>query len=884
MEEEELEIPEENGNGHTDENVALSDVHQTIQLSGMFKNWFLDYASYVIQERAVPDLDDGLKPVQRRILHSMKDLDDGRFNKVANIIGHTMKYHPHGDASIGDALVQMGQKDLLVETQGNWGNILTGDGAAAPRYIESRLSKFALEVVFNAKTTPWKLSYDGRNNEPVILPVKFPLLLAQGAEGIAVGLASKILPHNFIELTDAAIDYLKGIETPVFPDFPTGGQADFSKYNDGLRGGRVRVRAKISQLDKKTLVINEIPYGTNTSSLIESILTANDKGKIRIRKIDDNTAQTVEILVHLAPGVSPDTTIDALYAFTDCEISISPNSCVIDEGRPRFMGVSEILAHCTLRIRELLKQELEIRLAELLEQWHFSSLEKIFIEKKIYRNIEKCETWESVIETIDKGLEPYKKKLVREVTTDDIIRLTELKIKRISKYDSFKADNHIVSIQEEMEKVKANLAALTEYTINYLLHIKEKYGEGKERRTEIRSFDNIEASLVAAATQKLYVNRAEGFTGTSLKKDEFVSECSDIDEIIVFREDGNFLITKVSEKIFVGENIIHIAVFKRNDERTVYNMIYQDGKNGHYFVKRFSVLGVTRDKEYSLTKGTSGTKVIYFSANPNGEAEIVQITHKPKPKLKKLNLDFDFSELAIKGRQSIGNIITRHAVRKIVKKEEGISTLAARNIWFDDSIKRLNAEGRGILLGAFDNGDKILTVYQSGHYKLTGFDLTIHFDEDLIHIEKFNPEKVLTALYLDGTQNRYYIKRFTVEVSDKKTDFIGEEDGSKMVYFWHNQGPLLTYSYSRKNKPEEVFTQEVDLVEFIGVKSYKAKGKRLSDHELFDLVMSVKEEDEMPVVVDNVAENEPIITPPVFDDDNGDSADEGTGIQMTLDL
>ena len=885
MEDEVTDVSHEDENGEPiNENVSLSDVHQTIQLSGMFKNWFLDYASYVIQERAVPDLDDGLKPVQRRILHSMKDLDDGRFNKVANIIGHTMKYHPHGDASIGDALVQMGQKDLLLETQGNWGNILTGDGAAAPRYIESRLSKFALEVVFNAKTTPWKASYDGRNNEPVILPVKFPLLLAQGAEGIAVGLASKILPHNFIELTDAAIDFLNGIETPVFPDFPTGGQADFSRYNDGLRGGRVRVRAKINQLDKKTLVINEIPFSTNTSSLIESILAANDKGKIRIRKIDDNTAANVEILVHLASGVSPDTTIDALYAFTDCEVSISPNSCVIDAGRPRFMGVSEILQHCTLRIRDLLKQELEIRLAELKEQWHFSSLEKIFIEKKIYRNIEKCETWESVIDTIDKGLDPYKKKLVREVTTEDIVRLTELKIKRISKYDSFKADEHIINLEEEMEKVQANLAAITQYAIDYLLHIKEKYGKGRERKTEIRNFDTIEASAVAAATQKLYVNRVEGFAGTSLKKDEFVCECSDIDEIIVFREDGTFLITKVSEKLFVGENIIHIAVFKRNDERTVYNMIYQDGKNGFYFVKRFSVLGVTRDKEYSLTKGTAGSRVIYFSANPNGEAEIVQVVHKPKPKLKKLTLDFDFSELAIKGRQSIGNILSRHAVRKIIKKEEGISTLAARNIWFDDSIKRLNAEGRGTLLGSFDNSDKILTVYQSGHYKLTGYDLSIHFDEDLIHIEKFNPEKVLTALYIDGTQNLYYIKRFTPEITDKKTDFIGEEDGSKLMYFWPQKEPVITYSYARKNKGGEVVTQEVDLTEFVGAKSHKAKGKRLSDHEIYDLVMDARPEEVIPDQPDITDENsaEGKITPPDFNDD--EIIDDGTGIQMTLDL
>ncbi|MCX6272021.1 MAG: DNA gyrase/topoisomerase IV subunit A [Bacteroidetes bacterium] len=853
----------------------------------MFENWFLDYASYVIQERAVPDLDDGLKPVQRRLLHAMKELDDGRYNKVANIIGHTMKYHPHGDASIGDALVQMGQKELLVDTQGNWGNILTGDGAAAPRYIEARPSKFALEVVYNPKTTRWTLSYDGRNKEPITLPVKFPLLLAQGAEGIAVGLASKILPHNFNELIDAAIDHLKGITTPFFPDFPTGGQADFSRYNDGLRGSRVRIRAKISQFDKKTLVINEIPFGTNTTSLIDSILAANDKGKIRIRKIDDNTANEVEILVHLAPGVSPDTTIDALYAFTDCEVTISPNSCVIDKGKPRFMGVTEILAHCTNRIRELLKLELEIKLAELLEQWHFSSLEKIFIQKKIYRNIEKCETWESVLETIDLGLEPYKKKLYRAVTTEDIVRLTELKIKRISKFDSFKADERIRDLEEEMEKVKTNLARITDYSIDYLLHIKEKYGKEKERKTEIRNFDTIEATLVAAATQKLYVNRIEGFAGTSLKKDEFVCECSDIDDIIVIREDGSCLVTKVSEKVFVGENILHIAVFKRNDERTVYNLIYQDGKKGYYFVKRFAVLGVTRDKEYSLTKGTSGSKVVYFSANPNGEAEIVQITHKPKPKLKKLSFEFNFSELAIKGRQSIGNIITRHAIRKIVKKEEGISTLGARNIWFDDSIKRLNVEGRGMLLGAFDNGDKILTIYQSGHYKLTGFDLNIHVDEDLIHIEKFRPEKVITAVYLEGILNKHYVKRFQIEITDKKTDFIGEEDGSKLVYFWLQNEPRMTYSYIKKtrNKPDETITLEEDLVEFVGIKSYKAKGKRICDHDIFELDFNAREA-EMAEEAETEQPDQEEDFPSTLNEPNrpGPEVEGSDGIQMTLEF
>ncbi len=838
MEEDSPLTPEENSTEQPDISLSLSDVQSTIQLSGMFENWFLDYASYVIQERAVPDLDDGLKPVQRRILHAMKDLDDGRYNKVANIIGHTMKYHPHGDASIGDALVQLGQKELLIDTQGNWGNILTGDSAAAPRYIEARLSKFALEVVFNPKTTGWKLSYDGRNREPITLPVKFPLLLAQGAEGIAVGLASKILPHNFNELIDAAIDHLKGITTPIYPDFPTGGLADFSRYNDGLRGGRVRVRARISQLDKKTLVINEIPFGVPTSSLIDSILAANDKGKIRIRKIDDNTAGNVEILVHLAPGVSPDTTIDALYAFTDCEVTLSPNSCVIDQGKPRFMGVSEILANNTERIQALLKLELEIRLAELRENWHFASLEKIFIEKKIYRTIEKCETWESVIETIQKGLEPYVKKLLREITTEDIVRLTEIRIKRISKFDSMKADDNLLRLEEEMEEVKRNLGRLTDYTIDYLVYIKEKFGKEKARKTEFRSFDNIEASLVAAATQKLYVNRVDGFAGTSLKKDEFVCECSDIDDIIVFREDGTCLVTKVSDKVFVGENIIHIAVFKRNDERTVYNLVYQDGKKGMHYVKRFAMLGVTRDKEYSLTKGSPGSRLVYFSSNPNGEAEVILVVHKPKPKLKKLAFEFDFSLLAIKGRQSMGNILTRHAIRKIVKKEEGISTLGARNIWFDDSIKRLNADSRGFYLGAFDNGDRILTIYQSGAYKTTGFDLSIHFDEDLVYIRKLYPEVVVTALYLDTTQQLYFVKRFPVEVSEKKTEFLDEGEGMKLVHLWTEPRPLLSFSYHKKTKGAELVSQELELNEFIGVKSYKAKGKRISEHEIFDLKFS----------------------------------------------
>ncbi|HRY32715.1 MAG TPA: DNA gyrase/topoisomerase IV subunit A [Bacteroidales bacterium] len=834
MAEEAEEIQENALNGNGDHPVELSDVQKTIQLSGMFENWFLDYASYVIQERAVPDLEDGLKPVQRRLLHAMKDLDDGRYNKVANIIGHTMKYHPHGDASIGDALVQMGQKDILIDTQGNWGNILTGDNAAAPRYIEARLSRFANEVVFNPKTTAWKPSYDGRNNEPVTLPVKFPLLLAQGAEGIAVGLASKILPHNFLELIQAAIDLLHGISTPVYPDFPTGGYADFSRYNDGLRGGRVRIRARIQQLDKKALVISEVPFGTTTGSLIDSILAANDKGKIKIRKIDDNTAGEVEITVHLAQGVSPDTTIDALYAFTDCEVSVSPNSCVIDQGKPRFMGITEILAHNTERIRFLLQKELEIRLAELKEQWHFSSLEKIFIEKRIYLKIEKCETWESVIETIDLGLNPYKKKLKREVTREDIIRLTEIKIKRISRYDAFRADEHLLELEKEMEKTAENLASIIPFTIAYLEHIRDKYGKGRERKTEIRNFDTIEASLVAAATQKLYVSRTDGFAGTGLKKDEFVCECSDIDDIIVFREDGTFIITRVSEKVFVGENIIHIAVFKRNDDRTIYNMIYQDGKQGLCYVKRFAALGISRDKEYSLTRGTAGSRVVYFSANPNGEAEVIQVFHKPKPKLKKLSFDFDFSSLAIKGRQSYGNILSKHLIRKVVKKEAGISTLSARNIWFDESIRRLNADARGILLGAFDNGDKIISVYKSGYYKLTGFDLNLHFDEDLIFIEQYLPGRIFTVLYLDRQQDRYYVKRFQPEQGDRKMMFLTEDATQELVFFWAEKYPVIRYKYTKKNTGEVVIA-ETELADFIAVKGYKARGKRLSEHRIVDL-------------------------------------------------
>jgi len=813
------------------------ELHKAIQLSGMYKTWFLDYASYVILERAVPEILDGLKPVQRRILHAMDELDDGRYNKVANIIGHTMKYHPHGDASIGDALVQLGQKDLLIDTQGNWGNVHTGDRAAAPRYIEARLSKFAREVVFNPKTTKWKLSYDGRNKEPVSLPVKFPLLLAQGVEGIAVGLASKILPHNFLELIDASIKVLQGKEFELLPDFPTGGLADCSKYNEGLRGGKVRLRAKISQLDKKTLLVSELPYGVTTESLIDTIVTANEKGKIKIRKIDDNTAQNVEILIHLTPGVSPDTTIDALFAFTDCEISISPNNTVIQGGKPRFLSVSEILRESTLHTVDLLRTELEIRRAELLENLLFASLERIFIENRIYHNIEECTSWEDVLETIDKSLDPYKPQFYREITIDDILRLTEIKIKRISKFNSFKADEAIRNLNDEKAQVEHYLANLTEYAIEYYRNIKRKYGKGKERRTELRNFDTIEATMVAASNQKLYVNRIEGFAGIGLKKDEFVCDCSDIDDIIVFREDGTFLVTKVVDKVFVGENIIHIDVFRKNDERTIYNMVYQDGKNGGAYVKRFAVVGITRDKEYPLTKGTPGSKVLYFTANPNGEAETIKVILKPRPKLKKPGFDFDFSTLAIKGRSSLGNTLTKYPVKKVTQGEAGVSTLGARDIWYDDSIRRLNTEGRGRLLGAFSGDNKIITLMQSGHYRLFNYDLSNHFDEDMVIIEKFDASKPITAVYYNGEKKFYYLKRFLPEITDKKTEFIGDEAASKLILVSTDWLPRFQVVFDEKLNNRAIDEEEIEAAQFIEVKSHKAKGKRITTYSVKKIMM-----------------------------------------------
>lgn len=812
-----------NGDSPELESGSLS---QSIHLKEMYQGWFLDYASYVILERAVPEVDDGLKPVQRRILHAMKELDDGRFNKVANIIGHTMKYHPHGDASIGEALVQLGQKDLLIDCQGNWGNILTGDSAAAPRYIEARLSKFALEVLFNPKTTSWKASYDGRNREPVALPSKFPLLLAQGVEGIAVGLASKILPHNFNELIDASVKILQGKEFEIYPDFLTGGMADVTKYNDGLRGGKVRLRAKIVQEDKKTLKITEIPFGSTTGSIIESVLTANDKGKIKIRKIDDNTADKVEVLIHLAPGVSPDTTMDALYAFTECEVSISPNSCIIEQGKPRFLGVSEILRRNTNQTVVLLKLELKIRLDELNEQLHFSSLEKIFIENEVYEGIKKCKTDEDITTAIIKGLKPYAKQIIREVTGEDIKRLRKIPIERISKFNSNKADELIHGIHLEMEEVQNHMDHLIDFAIDYYRQIRKKYGKNRDRLTELRNFEVIEATKVAAANQKLYVNRVDGFAGTGLRKDEYVCECSDIDDIIVFREDGSFMVTRVAEKVFVGQNISYINVFQKNDSRTVYNLIYRDGKNGRIMVKRFSVLGVTRDKEYQATKGTPGSKMLYFTANPNGEAEVVKIELKPKPRLKKTGFDFDFAGLAIKGRNSMGNTLTKYAVRKIEIRQEGISTLGSLKIWFDDTVQRLNSEGRGKLLGDFAGADRIVTVLQSGAYKVTSFDLSTHFEEDMILIEKYEPAVTYTAIYQEQDTKQYYIKRFKIDPSEKKVEFV--DPGCKMVLFTMEEYPNIEVLFDMKQKSKGSESEIVKVNEFIGVKGVKAKGKKLT--------------------------------------------------------
>ncbi|MFC2151118.1 DNA gyrase/topoisomerase IV subunit A [Bacteroidota bacterium] len=843
----------------TNEEKHSDELHKIVHLSGMYKDWFLDYASYVILERAVPHLYDGLKPVQRRILHAMKRLDDGRYNKVANVIGYTMQYHPHGDASIGDALVQLGQKDILIDSQGNWGNILTGDSAAAPRYIEARLSKFALDVVFNPKTTEWKKSYDGRNDEPVTLPVKFPLLLAQGVEGIAVGLASKILPHNFNELIDAAIAYLKGKSFELYPDFPTGGIADFSKYNDGLRGGAVKVRAKIEKEDKKTLKITELPFGKTTQSLIDSILKANDRGKIKIRKIDDNTAAHVEILIHLPPGTSPDQTIDALYAFTDCEIPISPNSCVIVDSKPVFIGVAEMLRHSADNTVELLKKELQIKKKELQEAWHLSSLEKIFIENRIYHDIEECETWESVITTIDKGLEPFKKKLLREVTEEDIVKLTEIKIKRITRFDVKKADEYILGVEEGIKEVQNHLDHIIDYAINYYKQIRKKHGDGRDRKTEIRNLDTIAATQVVVANEKLFVNREEGFIGTGLKKDEYVSECSDIDEVIVFLQDGKYIITKVDDKVFVGKDILHVAVFKRNDDRTIYNVIYRDGLNGAILIKRCAIKGITRDKEYDITKGTKKSKILYMTANPNGEAEIVKIYLRPRPRLKKPIFEFNFSELAIKGRQSMGNILTKYAVHKIILKDEGVSTLGGRKIWFEEEVLRLNADGRGNYLGEFHGDDKILVITKSGKYRLSSYDLMNHYEDDVLIVEKFRAEKIFSAVYYDADLEYYYLKRFAVEPFDKLTSFIGDNEESKLLKLTEVEYPRLEVSFGGRHKNRE--NEIIEVADFISVKSYKAKGKRLSNYE----VKVVKELE--PLIVKEEVIEEPEINEEIKDID-----------------
>ena len=824
---------------------AQEEKFQVIPLKGMFENWFLDYASYVILERAVPAIEDGLKPVQRRILHSMDELDDGRFNKVANIVGNTMKYHPHGDASIGDALVQLAQKDLLIDTQGNFGNILTGDDAAAPRYIEARLSKFAKEVVFNHKTTDWTRSYDNRNAEPVSLPVKFPLLLAQGTEGIAVGLASKFLPHNFNELIDASVAYLRDEPFVLYPDFPTGGLMDVTNYNDGLRGGKVRIRARISQQDKKTLVISEIPYGTTTGSVIDSIVKCNDKGKIKIKKIDDNTAEQCEIVIYLAPGVSPDQTIDALYAFTDCEVSISPNACVIVNQHPAFMGVSEILKLSTDRTMELLSLELRILIDELEQSWHWISLEKIFFEKGIYKELENrdYESWDDQLTGIERRFDPYRNLLKREITREDVEKLCEKPVRKISKFDIKKADEQLADLEKRMEEAKFHLDHIVDYTIDYFLRIKEKYGEGRERKTEIRNFDNISAVAVAANNEKLYVNKEEGFvcTGEGLKREknkeayEYVNDCSDLDDIIVFHEDGKYSVVKLQPKLFVGQKVIHVDVFHKNDGRTTYNVVYRDGKNGAlHYVKRFAVKGVTRDKEYDLTQGKPGSKVRYFSSNPNGEAEVIKVTLVLFSKKQK-TVDYKFADLSVKGRDARGNLLTKYEVREIKKGGEGVSTLNARDIYYDDTVRRLNADKRGQYLGAFEGEDKILQIFANGEFKISGFDLSTHFDDDMVEIRKFDADETFSVVYIEGETQKMYLKRFNIEADTKlntRFSFIGEHPEAKYLGKSTDELPRLLLSYKVSDAGNSFPDDEINVEEFIGIKSYKAKGKRLSTREI----------------------------------------------------
>ena len=818
---------------HSDYKVPdKGDARVTYHLSGMYQNWFLDYASYVILERAVPHINDGLKPVQRRILHSMRRLEDGRFNKVANIVGHTMQFHPHGDASIGDALVQLGQKELLIETQGNWGNILTGDGAAAPRYIEARLSKFALDTVFNPKTTLWQLSYDGRNREPVTLPVKFPLLLAQGVEGIAVGLSSKILPHNFNELLDASIAYLRGEEFRLYPDFQTGGSIDVSKYNDGERGGSVKVRAKIGKIDNKTLVISEIPYGKTTSTLIDSILRANEKGKIKIKKVDDNTAKEVEILVHLAPGVSSDKTIDALYAFTDCEISISPNCCVIKDDKPHFLTVSDVLRHSTDRTLELLRQELLIQKQEQEEALFFASLEKIFIEERIYkdREFENAGDMDEAVAHIDRRLEPFKPKLIREVTRDDILRLMEIKMGRILKFNSDKSDAFIAQTREQIDRINDRLAHIVEHTIQWFESLKERYGANYPRRTEIRNFDTIEATKVVEANEKLYINRQEGFIGMSLKKDEFICNCSDIDDVIIFYRDGTYKVVKVADKMFVGKDILYVNVFKRNDNRTIYNVVYRDGKHGYNYIKRFAITSINRDKEYNLTKGTEGSRILYFSANPNGEAETVKVILKPKPRQKLFVFEKSFSDIAIKGRGSQGNLLTKSEIHKVSLKQKGSSTLGDRRVWFDWDVLRLNYDGRGEELGEFQSEEQILAIMPNGDFYATNFDLSNHYEANMMTLEKYQPSKVWTAVVYDADQKYYYLKRFLLEATARKQNFVGDNPKSRLILLTDEAYPRVEIVFGGNDAFREPLV--LDAEEFVAVKGFKAKGKRVSSYEI----------------------------------------------------
>ena len=802
------------------------------RVTGMYKDWFLDYASYVILERAVPAIEDGFKPVQRRIMQSMKDLDDGRYNKVANIVGHTMQYHPHGDASIADAMVQIGQKDLLIDTQGNWGNTLTGARAAASRYIEARISKFGLDVIFNPKITKWQASYDGRRKEPVNLPVKFPLLLAQGAEGIAVGLSTKILSHNFIELIDSSIKHLQGKKINIFPDFITGGIADFSNYNDGRRGGKVRLRAKISTIDKSTLLISEIPYGTTTTSLIDSILKANDRGKIRIKKIDDNTASKVEILIYLPNGISPDKTIDALYAFTNCETSISPLGCVIENNKPLFIGVSEILKISTDNTVDLLKQELLIKLGELENQWHYSSLERIFIENKIYRDIENQDTWQGVLKAIDLGLRPYTNNLKRDVNEEDIIRLTEIKIKRISKFDIDKASDKIIDLENQIKNVKFNLDDIVNFSINYFKSLKKDYSENRQRKTEIKLFDDVDATKVVIRNTKLYVNREEGFIGTSLRKDEYVCDCSDIDDLIVFTKDCKVVITKVDSKTFIGKNIIHAAVFKKKDKRTIYNMIYKDGDKNFYYLKRFAVSGVTRDKVYDLSSAKKESVVSYFSANPNGEAEIVSLILRQSAKLKKFKWDINFSDYLIKGRSSRGNIVTKHNVNKIELKEKGVSTLKPRKIWFDDTIQRLNVDGRGELLGEFRGEDKLLIIRQNGILKTISPEITTRFNEDMIVLEKWLPKKPISAIYFDGKKEKYFLKRFLIENENKEETFISLNKNSFLEIVSTDWKPVVELVFNKERNKEQRANTSIDVEEFISIKGIKAQGNQLTGYKV----------------------------------------------------